>query len=90
MFPPNVILVRSCLIDYLSGKNVSLENVFGTIKRVVYSKQLTVEEALKVIEKIEEDPLCLPHIPRIERRRRLSKLKKLLENLNDLEKSSEF
>ncbi len=90
MFPQNIRLVRSCLIDYLSDKNISLENVFSNIRKIVSSRQLTVEEALKVIEKIEEDPLCLPHIPRIERKRKLAKLKKLLENLSDIEKSSEF
>lgn len=90
MFPQNVRLIRSCLIDYLNDKNISLENVFNSIKKIVSTKQLTVWEALKVIEKIEEDPLCLPHIPRIERRRKLAKLKKLLENLSDIEKFSEF
>ena len=81
LFSFRVRLVRECLIDYLNGKHLNPEEVYKTIIGVVSSYQLTLEEVLEIIDNMEEDPLCLPYIPRTEKTRKLEQLKKLLQNV---------
>ncbi|RLI02827.1 hypothetical protein DRO30_02005 [Candidatus Bathyarchaeota archaeon] len=87
MFPPTVRLVRGYIIDYLSSLegSINLEWVFNSIKGIIVSKQLTLDEVLKIIDNIEHDPLCLPYLPKIEKIRRLRKLRRLLADLANIE-----
>jgi hypothetical protein len=81
VFPPEVRLVRGCLIGYLSKEHPSLKEACKTITAVISSGQLTLKEVLKIIDDIEKDPLCLPYIPKTEKKRKLKQLRKLLANI---------
>ena len=83
-FPPTIRLIRGYLIDYLS-KDRPLTFTLENIRRLLSSKQLTLQQILETIDKIEEDPLCVPYISREEKRRKLEKLRKALSNLPELE-----
>ena len=77
-------------MDYMTegGENVTLDWVLDAIKEVVASNQLTWEDVLKVIDKIEEDPLCpFPHISKDNKKRKLTPLKKILAALADIDET---
>ncbi|RLI05976.1 hypothetical protein DRO26_00585 [Candidatus Bathyarchaeota archaeon] len=88
MFSPDVRLVRSFLIDYLSEQDISLRQIFEVIKGEISQKQLSLDDVLKIIDKVEEDPLSVPYVPRVEKLKKLNQLRKLLKCLEDLEKEA--
>lgn len=77
--------IRARVIDYASGlkEDVPLESVLEAVKQAVTTTLLTKEEILKVIDKIEEDPLCLMYITREEKIRKLKQLKDVLSDMEE-------
>lgn len=85
-FPQSVRQVRAYVLDYVRG-TAALNRAFEAVKEAVTSKQLTKDEVLKVVGKIEEDPLSLPYMSREEKIGKLKPLKKLLADLADMEEA---
>jgi len=89
VFPPSVRQVRGPVLDYVTGarREATLDWAFRAVREVITSRQLAKKEVLRVIDKIEEDPLCLPYVSREEKMRKLNSLKKLLTDLVDIEEA---
>jgi hypothetical protein len=82
-FPPNVRLIRGCVIDYLS-RDVPLIRVVENVRVLLSARELTLSEVLKVVDKVEDDPLCTPYISKAEKQRKLKQLRKALASLESL------
>jgi len=77
--------VRGCVIDYLAGREETVKNILASIRSLLTSEQLTLEDVIAIIDRIEEDPLCIPHITKAEKTEKLNQLRKALSKLTDLE-----